>query len=156
MTISPQPSVPSNLPASPFSRVQTFSGRFTSLADIANFVRLAAKDAGLSDFAVYTVETAVDEACSNIIEHAYGGENMGDIEITCQNHTENLTVKIGDWGRHFQPENIPDPDLHDNLDNLPDHGLGLFFMRKWMDEVDFHFSEGCNLLTMVKNKEGKP
>jgi serine/threonine-protein kinase RsbW len=154
--ISPQPSVTSNLPDSSFSRTQTFSGRYVSLADIASFVRLAAQDAGLSDFAVYMVETAVDEACSNIIEHAYKGENVGNIEITCQNHPQNLTILIRDWGHSFKPESIPDPDLRDNLDNLPGHGLGLFFMRKWMDEVSFQFGAGSNLLTLVKKKETKP
>lgn len=135
--------------------MQTFPGRYDSLAEIARFVRQAAADSGLNDFATYMVETAVDEACSNIIEHAYGGEGPGEIEITCQNHTADLTVIIHDWGKTFDPNSVSDPDVNVGLDDLPGHGLGLFFMRKWMDTVDFKFTDQGNFLTMVKHKESR-
>ncbi len=136
-----------------FPRTQTFLGSYDSLANIAAFVRRAAEEAGLGDFAMYMVETAVDEACSNIIEHAYGGEGKGKIEITCQNTAKTLNIQIRDWGRSFDPETVPDPEMHTDLEDLPGHGLGLFFIRKWMDEVHFSFSGNGNLLTLVKRKE---
>ena len=61
-----------------------FPGRYESLSAIRDFVVNVAKGAGFKDFDLYAVELAVDEACSNIIEHAYGGENKGDIELTCE------------------------------------------------------------------------
>ena len=60
-----------------------FSGRFESLADIRKFVFQAASNAGFDEKEIYAVELAVDEACSNIIEHAYEGEGKGDIICTC-------------------------------------------------------------------------
>jgi serine/threonine-protein kinase RsbW len=136
-----------------FPRTQTFLGSYDSLADISAFVRQAAQDVGLGDFAMYMVETAVDEACSNIIEHAYGAEGLGKIEITCQDTPNALNILIQDWGRAFDPEAIPDPEMHADLEDLPGHGLGLFFIRKWMDEVRFTFSGDGNILTLVKHKE---
>ena len=56
---------------------QAFPGRFSSLAKIGRLVRQAAKEAGLNDKSAYDVELAVDEACTNIIEHGYGGEGKG-------------------------------------------------------------------------------
>lgn len=154
---SQQPSVISNSPVPHSSRTLTFLGSYVSLAEIAEFVRQSAKEAGLSDFATYMVEMAVDEACSNVVEHAYGGEGKGEIAITCRNDPDRLTVIIRDHGRSFDPESIPNPNLQAGLDELPGHGLGLFFMRKWMDEVRFTSSpEGGNVLTMVKRKESQP
>jgi serine/threonine-protein kinase RsbW len=146
-------SATSKLQDLPLSRTETFPGRYDSLAEIARFVRQSAADAGLNDFSTYMVETAVDEACSNIIEHAYGGEGNGDIEITCKNEPVNLTIVIRDWGKSFDPETVGDPDMQTSLEDLPGHGLGLFFMRKWMDEVKFDFGQQGNVLTMIKHKE---
>lgn len=100
------------------------------------------------------VETAVDEACSNIIEHAYGGEGIGDIEITYQINAKCLTIILRDFGKPFDPSKIPEPQLTAPLEKRKSHGLGLFFIRKMMDEVHFDFSnETGNVLTMVKRKE---
>lgn len=154
--ISPQPSVTSKLPAQFSSRTKSFPGRYASLAEIADFVRQAAEELGLDDFGTYMVETAVDEACSNIIEHAYGGEGVGDIEVTVAIGKNDLTVSLRDRGRPFTPEEVPEPDVNADLEDQPGHGLGLYFIRKWMDEVRFEFSpEQGNVLTMVKHKGKK-
>ena len=115
----------------------TFSGRFDSLPMIADFVRMSAQEAGLSSFQIYAVETAVDEACANIIEHAYGGEGKGDIECSCTITKKGLTIILRDTGRPFNPKNIKNPDLNSSLEERSDHGLGLYFIRQWMDDVDF-------------------
>ena len=60
----------------------TVPGRFESLARISEFVTAAAKSAGLAEDDVFHVEMAVDEACSNVIEHAYS-QQSGNIELTC-------------------------------------------------------------------------
>jgi serine/threonine-protein kinase RsbW len=135
----------------------TFSGKYSSLEEISNFVQQAAKQAGLSDFAVYSVETAVDEACSNIIEHAYGGEGKGDIECTCEVTGNELTITLQDHGAPFDPDRVPAPDLTCPLQDRSDHGFGLYFIKKWMDEVHFAFDpQSGNTLKMVKYLEQKP
>lgn len=128
-----------------------FPGRYDSLAKIGDFIRRSAAEAGLDNLAVYTVETAVDEACSNIIEHAYGGENRGDIECTCNHSQDKLIIILRDKGQPFDPASIPEPDLTASLEEREDHGLGLYFMRKWMDEVHFETpAGGGNVVVMVK------
>ena len=97
---------------------------------------------------------AVDEACCNIIEHAYGGEGRGDVECSCRVNDEGLTVTLRDRGRPFDPSGVPEPDLQADLEDRDVGGLGLYFMRKLMDEVRFEFTPGAgNALTMVKRKE---
>jgi serine/threonine-protein kinase RsbW len=129
------------------------SGSYENLAKFSEFVRQAAEDAGLDNFSIYQVETAVDEACSNIIDHAYGREGKGDIECTCLVASGELTIILRDWGIPFNPKKIRSPNLTAPLKNRKAHGLGLHFIRQWMDEVSFNFSgETGNVLTMVKRR----
>ena len=99
---------------------------------------------------------AVDEACSNIIEHAYGGEGKGEIDCTCQCEPDGLAVILKDTGKLFQPDQVPPPDVEIGLEERESHGLGLFFIREWMDRVQYEFSPGSgNKLTLFKSKTGK-
>ena len=135
---------------------QRFPGVYENLARIASFVRQAAEDAGLEPFDIYSVETAVDEACSNIIEHGYKGEGVGDIECTTQITEKGLTVILRDMGRPFHPKKVPKPKLDAPIEKRANHGLGLYFMYQLMDEVHFEYSERTgNTLTLVKLKEKK-
>lgn len=129
-------------------------GRYENLVKIGEFVRQAAQAAGLDSFSVYQVETAVDEACTNIIEHAYGKEGIGDIECTCRTGPNEITIVLRDWGKPFNPAKIRPPNLKAPLKKRQAHGLGLHFINEWMDEVDFQFTgETGNVLTMIKRKE---
>lgn len=115
-------------------------------------MRNTAQRAGFESFAIYSIEMAVDEACSNIIEHAYEGEGKGEIRCTCSLSEETLTITLSDRGKSFDPSKIPQPNLSENLDDRKAHGLGLYFIRKWMDEVHFKTSGSENTLTMVKRR----
>src|SRR3972149_3079191 len=131
-----------------------FPGKFESLSKISKFVANAAKKAGLGDKATYAVQLAVDEACSNIIEHSYRGEGIGDIQCTCQVSDHGLTVILRDRGYPFKPEGVPEPKKNAALKNLPPRGAGLYLMRKLMDKVNFEFTaDSGNVLTMVKYKD---
>ena len=132
----------------------TFPARFDSLAAIGEFVTRAAEAAGLDARAVYAVEMAVDEACANIIEHAYGGEGRGDIECTCIVNNNGLTVRLRDYGRPFDPTSVLDPDLRASLEDRKPRGLGFYLIHQLMDKVRFEFTaDSGNVLTMVKRKE---
>ena len=138
------------------SQTLVFPGRFESLAAISEFVTDAARAAGLDACAVDAVQLAVDEACSNIVEHAYGGERHGEIKCTCRVNNDGLTVILRDHGRPFDPSLVPEPNTNPTLDDetCTGGGLGLYFMRQLMDEVCFEFTpDSGNVVTMVKRKE---
>ncbi|MBE9475212.1 MAG: ATP-binding protein [Chloroflexi bacterium] len=131
-----------------------FSGRFESLASIRKFVLQAASNAGFNEKEIYAVELAVDEACSNIIEHAYGGEGKGDIECTCNDLNGGLEIILKDDGKPFDPCTVSQPDFSVALEEIKPRGAGLFLIRNMMDDVDFEFSEkDGNVLRMVKRKK---
>jgi len=130
---------------------EIFPGRFESIPKIRDFIVNAAVNAGLNEPDLYAVELAVDEACSNIIEHAYGGEGIGDIQCTCKVSDNDLTIILKDYGRPFEPESVPEPNFNAPLEKLKPGGAGLYLMRKMMDEVQFEFTpEDGNILVMVK------
>ena len=132
-----------------------FSGVFESLADSSDFIVRKAEAAGLNDTDVYSVQLAVDEACTNIIEHAYGGEGIGDITIACKITDAGLEIMIKDQGDVFDPSDVPDLDATLPLSEVTSRGAGIFLMRKLMDEVGYDFeNKECTVLKMRKNKSG--
>lgn len=131
-----------------------FQARMESLENIDKFITAAALAAGLTAKAAYAVRLAVDEACANIIEHAYQNEG-GEIECIVQDTMDQLIVTLRDWGKPFDPDLVPEPDIAAPLEERTKGGLGLYFMLKMMDEVKFDFpTDGPNKLTMVKKKAG--
>ena len=141
------------------STVQTsvFPGEFASLEAIAAFVGQAVQAADLDAQAAYAVQMAVDEACSNIIEHAYGAEMAGDIVCTLEITPDSLIVVLRDQGRCFDPTQVSHPDLAANLKDRLLGGLGVHFMRQLMDRVEHRFEPGMgNVLTMVKRRASAP
>jgi serine/threonine-protein kinase RsbW len=137
-------------------RTAIFPARYKNLDDMRQFAAQAAKDAGMDDTEVYAVEFAVDEACSNIIEHAYGSDRGGEIECTCTTANDCLTVILRDHGKPFNLSSVTEPDLSSGLEKRPLGGLGVYLMRQLMDEVRFEaLGEAGNLLTMVKHKGRK-
>jgi serine/threonine-protein kinase RsbW len=132
----------------------TFPGRYDQLEIISQFIEEAAADSGLSDLAVYAVQSAVDEACTNIIDHAYGGQNRGTISCTAQIEKKGLRIILKDTGKPFIPQNFNPKKMPTSLENVPVGGLGLHFIYNLMDEVHFESDPKTgNTLTMFKRKE---
>ncbi len=128
-----------------------FPGRYETLQSLCAFVRQGAEAAGLSDREAYAVELAVDEACTNIIEHGYGGESRGEIQATWEVRGSELVVELKDWGKPFDPTKVPAPDFQVPLEELPMRGAGLLMIRGAMDEVQYQTTpEGANLLRLIK------
>ena len=131
-----------------------FPANLDQLDAIREFASRSARDAGMDESAIYAVELSMDEACTNIIEHAYEGIKGGEIECTCNIDDKNLTIIIHDHGKSFNPSSVPLPDLSANLDSRPIGGLGIFLMKKLMDEVKFHsYAKSGNKLTMIKHRK---
>ncbi len=123
------------------------------LAKLALFVATGAEEVGFDDGEVNRIELAVDEACSNIIDHAYAG-SVGYIQLEIEIEPDrSLTIVLLDQGQPFNPESVPVFEPCQSLDQMRIGGLGLHLMRQAMDDVCFEFGvPGMgNRLTMVKN-----
>ncbi len=142
-------------------RSLTVPGRYESIRPICEFVVAAAADAGISEDAAFRIELACDEAATNIIEHAYGGEASGDVTVGCTATPDAFTIIMRDNGQPFDPAAVPPPPnvATQITDVTPEElssqlqvgGLGLHMIRNLMDEVHFSFDETQgNTLIMVK------
>ncbi len=128
-------------------------GEFEHLSQIADFIDQVGREAGFDDDVIFHVQMAVDEACSNIIEHAYGPDQEGDIALHCLCRDGEWIVTLKDYGRAFDPSKVPTPSLGTDLEAIQAGGLGLYFMHQLMDEVHFAFDEEKgNELRMVKRE----
>ncbi|HSB67061.1 MAG TPA: ATP-binding protein, partial [Anaerolineales bacterium] len=116
-----------------------------------DFVTDCATEAGLTESEVYAVELAVDEASTNIIEHGYGEECPSRIDITCEKISDGIKVVIYDDADPFDPTSIPEPELHVSLEEVKPRGLGIYLMRKMMDEIHYESNpDNGNTLIMIK------
>jgi len=132
---------------------KTFAGQYNSLSEIADFFAQSAQEAGFNSKEIYAVKLAVDEACSNIIEHGYSEEVGAEICCSYEVLSDGLKIIIQDWGKPFAPDEIPDPNFDVDLDELEPRGAGLYFMKNLMDDVKFDFeSDDGNILVMIKRK----
>lgn len=135
-------------------RTLVFPASFEQLDPIREFVGQAARDADMSETEICAVQMAVDEACSNIIEHAYHGRE-GEIEVTSDFRGDTLTIILRDYGDPFDPAGIPEPNLSCDLEDRRVGGLGVYLMRQLMDEVKYEQQPGAgNLLFLVKRRRG--
>jgi len=125
------------------------------LADVRDFVTHAARQFGFDETDVGKIELAVDEACTNIIKHAYKFDPEGMIQIriahTNRNQKGKFAVTILDTGAVFDVRHYSKPDMKDYFAKLRKGGLGIVLMYKLMDEVEYGFSpDKKNSITLVK------
>jgi len=131
-----------------------FTAKFEYLDEIRDFVGEVAQSGGFNDKDVYNIQLSADEAASNIIEHSYDGVGDGVLEISCGLKGNAITIILVDHGESFDPSDIPIPDLKADLSERKIGGLGLFLMRKLMDEVHYEADpkNKRNTLTLIKRK----
>ena len=129
-------------------------GILENLSLIGDFIGDSMRGFGLDEHKTFDVQLAVDEACTNIIEYGYANEG-GMIDIACQRRGDEIIVVIKDRGKPFDPTSVQPPDMNASLEERKAGGLGIYFMKKLMDEVRYEFKEGKNVLTMVVRASSK-
>jgi len=118
------------------------------LKTIRDAVRGYVDDCGCDDKLTADIVLAIDEACQNIIRHAYRGRNDGDIVVEIEHVGDDLVFSLTDFAPTIDPETVKPRDL----DDVRPGGLGTHFIRQVMDETTFTqppSGEG-NLLRMVR------
>jgi serine/threonine-protein kinase RsbW len=121
------------------------------VATIRQFVVQTSRDLAVDEKIIPDLELVADELCSNVINHGYDGQ-PGWIEITVRPIENGLQLTIRDWGQGFDPAAVPVPDLTAPLEKRALGGLGLFLVRRLMDDVQFETDgRNGNSVTVVKH-----
>lgn len=118
---------------------------------VRGFVSRMVRQSDLPNEDENKIIVAIDEAVTNIIEHAYEMQRNGTITIQIDADDMKFQVAITDSGKRFDPKIITDPDILNHIKNKKKKGLGIFLMRQIMDEVRYMFKDGIqNELVLVK------
>lgn len=129
------------------------SNETANLASVRDFIQDNLRKTKLPQSEHRKIILAVDEAVSNIIRHAYDDFTRGTrtIEILFAADETKVSLTLKDSGKEFDPTVVNEPDIQEHVKLGKRYGLGLFLMRRIMDEVKFIFRSGIeNMLTMVK------
>ncbi|MCC7518052.1 MAG: ATP-binding protein [Verrucomicrobiae bacterium] len=113
------------------------------MSEVRARVRAAAQEFGFDENTVMRLVLAVDEACTNVIRHAYKGESQHLIELDLEAGDDVWEVRIRDYGEQCPPEQLKGRDL----DDVRPGGLGLHFIRQAFDEV--HYDCACEKGTLL-------
>ena len=125
--------------------------RIENMELLVRFISDNARKLGFSGKRVKEIELATEEALVNIINYAYP-ERQGDIKVTCvQNLSKKFAIKIEDTGVAFDMMSLKDPDIAAGISDREIGGLGVFLIRKLMDEVHYHREKGKNILNLTVN-----
>jgi len=128
------------------------------LVAIRGLVCNTARKAGFPEEQVAQIELAVDEACSNIITHAYGGDqpvhqhaHTPEIQIAICTEADRLVIDISDQGWRLDSAKYQPKDLQTLIGEGRVDGYGIPIMHQCMDEVGYHSdANGTNTLRLVK------
>jgi serine/threonine-protein kinase RsbW len=130
---------------------KTVLSRTDHLLEVRDFVSDAARQFGFGEEDVANIVLAVDEACTNIIKHAYQYAPDKKIFIAIHRNNGTFEVRIKDNGKNFDPDALKAPDLKRNLSHHRRGGLGVYLMKKLMDRVEYNFEAGeSNEVSLVK------
>jgi len=134
---------------------KTYQLRLPSQSDnlslIRDLISKVATQAGLNNEDAGKIELAVDEACTNVIKHAYGSNSNEIIDIQIKIEKTKLTIIVSDKGKGFNPDKIKIPDLNESIRTGKRGGLGICLIKTLMDKVDFQMNPGTkNQVKMVK------
>jgi serine/threonine-protein kinase RsbW len=126
-----------------------------NLSVIRDFVSKKALDAGLPMATAENIMLAVDEACTNIIKHAYKSSPEGEIILNIDYNEKKFTITIIDYGKSFEPERVPLPNLQKYYREHKVGGLGIYLMKSLMDDVEYTSIPGkYNQVLLSKNING--
>jgi serine/threonine-protein kinase RsbW len=122
-----------------------------NLALIREFVTSVGKQAQLNDIDISKLELAVDEACANVIEHAYGHDISKEVIIRAVFDEDEVRISVIDTGRGFDPSKIEFESIEQLVTERKSGGLGIRLIKSLMDEVSYEIVPGQkNELHMTK------
>jgi serine/threonine-protein kinase RsbW len=124
-----------------------------NLSMIRDFVGSIGERAGFSKGELVKLELAVDEACANVIEHAYGSDGTREVTVKATIDPDTVQIRIVDTGRGFDPATIAEADLDSLIRQRKSGGLGMRLIKSIMDEVHYEIVPGQkNELAMMKRR----
>ncbi|MFO7846134.1 MAG: ATP-binding protein [Balneolaceae bacterium] len=129
---------------------KTISASTKNLSDIRDFVAGHAETHGFSGRQIADIRLAVDEAITNIIKHAYKGDDNHSIEITIDFNNERICIELQDTGSSFDFKDFPEPNIQEKIKQRKRGGMGVYLIHSLMDDVTYGRQNQSNKMKMCK------
>ncbi len=125
--------------------------KLADIAEITEFTEKELEKAECSAKTVIQVNVAIDEICSNIINHGYPDEKGPlTVSVIIREETGQLYIRFTDEGIPYNPLTKDDPDITLSAEERSIGGLGIYMVKKTMDEIKYKYENNCNILTIRK------
>lgn len=130
----------------------TVAATLDNLARVQEFIGVELKSCGCPMRAMMQISVAVEEIYVNIAHYAYY-PLVGEATVRCAVGGEPLqvTIQFLDNGKPFDPLAKPDADITLSAEERVIGGLGILMVKKSMDDVQYEYRDGCNILTLKKH-----
>lgn len=131
-----------------------FPSETSFLGLVRDVTRKMAEGAGFDLTTASQIALAVDEAATNVLEHAYHGAQGRPVELCFGGDGTQFRVEVCDAGDRVDPRDVPEVDLRQYASERRTGGLGVHLMGKIMDSVTFRRSGRQNVCCLVKRRPG--
>jgi len=119
------------------------------LDEVLEFVEAAMTEVGADIKYVTNISIAVEEIFVNIAHYAYP-DGEGDISISLLISQDKLVMEFKDRGIPYDPLSREDPDTSLSAEEREIGGLGIFMVKNMMDDVNYRYEDGYNVMTIMK------
>ncbi len=126
-----------------------FGTEISQVPDVLDFAEAFLEKADLVEEG-FEIQLAIEEWYVNVVKHAFGGKNVGTVELKMEVVSGILIIEITDNGPEFDPHSIREPEKPANVEEARIGGLGIFFIRKLMDETEYRRENGNNVFILKK------
>lgn len=127
----------------------TVPATLENMETVTEFVTAQLEEMGCSMKAQMQFSIAVDELFANIAHYAYQPQT-GDATVRVEKTAQGAMVTFIDRGVPYNPLEKEDPDITLSAEERPLGGLGIYMVKKSMDQVLYRHENGCNILSIVK------
>jgi len=132
----------------------TLSNHLSELERLHQVLWQFGKEQDLPKNLINTMNLALEEIVTNVIEHGYEDNGEHSIIIRCSVQDGQVMAEVEDDGQPFNPLQSPDPDISKPLEDRPIGGLGIYLVRNVMDAFDYTYQEGKNQIRLKKRIRG--
>ena len=132
-------------------KIKIVVAREDELDDVLEFTETQVSElTGITDKVLNQILICVEEIFLNVANYAYDGEE-GDVIIEIEITEEDVQIQFTDSGKKYNPLQAPPPDLGKPLAERDIGGLGLHMVKQLMNQVDYSYMSGKNVLVMKKS-----
>ena len=118
-----------------------------ALSEVNSFVESQLEVAGCTMKNQMKIMVALEELFVNVAHYAYDGEE-GRVILTLDFEGDNMILTLKDSGKPFNPLEKTDPDITLSADERDIGGLGIYMVKKSMDDVSYRYENGQNIITV--------